>query len=137
MISKAALSTLAISLLPLAARAHIALWDPAMFGWNDDPNQQNAVEPLADLSFNDWYFRMCSAHRHQSLFLNSSCLSAIFADGEAFRNMPPPAGVFMELPSNGVYHGYTSCNKAQSKYVPSDASSVKHCLIQPSADTPT
>lgn len=93
MISKSTLSAVALGLLPFVAHAHIALWDPAMFGWDEkDPNQQNAVEPLADLSFNDWWLH-----------------------GEAFRNDPPAPGVFMELPSGGVYKGYTSCNKAQSK----------------------
>jgi hypothetical protein len=88
MISKTSLSALFVFTLPLAARAHIALWDDSMFGWNDDPNQMDPALPLADLSFNDWWLH-----------------------GAAYRNAPPKEGKFMELPSGGVYHGYTSCSE--------------------------
>lgn len=102
MISKVSLSTLAMLILPLPALAHIALWDEAMFGWNDDPNQVSfdikpsgrtsltidrlyqaePAYPLADLSFDDWWLH-----------------------GRAYREAPPKDGKFMELPSGGVYHG--------------------------------
>jgi hypothetical protein len=92
MLSKLSLSALALAVFPVAIRAHIALWDEAMFGWEDDPNQSNVVTPLANMAFNDWWLH-----------------------GPDARNKPPKDGKFMELPSGGVYHGYTSCNKQQSK----------------------
>lgn len=61
-----------------------------MFGWNDDPNQVEPAYPLADLSFDDWWLH-----------------------GAAYRNAPPKEGKFMELPSGGTYHGYTSCSESQ------------------------
>ncbi|KAJ9106717.1 hypothetical protein QFC19_003029 [Naganishia cerealis] len=93
MVSKLSISTLSLAFLPVAIRAHIALWDEAMFGWNDDPNQVEPAYPLADMTFDDWWLH-----------------------GKEYRNRPPKADKFMELPSGGVYHGYTSCNKQQSKY---------------------
>ncbi|KAJ9096401.1 hypothetical protein QFC21_005223 [Naganishia friedmannii] len=104
MVSKLSLSALALAVFPVAIRAHIALWDEAMFGWEDDPNQSNVVTPLANMAFNDWWLH-----------------------GPDARNKPPKDGSFMELPSGGVYHGYTSCNKQQSKF--GNIDKEKHATI--------
>ncbi|KAJ9127419.1 hypothetical protein QFC24_000827 [Naganishia onofrii] len=80
MLSKLSLPALALAVFPVAIRAHIALWDEAMFGWEDDPNQSNVVTPLANMAFNDWWLH-----------------------GPDARNKPPKDGKFMELPSGGVF----------------------------------
>lgn len=82
----------------LPALGHLALWDPSkscspygltpgVFGWTDDPNQSDLVEPLDHLPFDQWWF-------HGKI------------------DNPPKDGVFMELPAGGKYSGQIACNSA-------------------------
>ncbi|ALO60293.1 hypothetical protein CNA01560 [Cryptococcus deneoformans JEC21] len=82
-------SALIFMLLPVSA--HIALWDPAMYGWDDDPNQSGPVTPLMDLTFDQWWFH-------------------------GYINSPPANNSIMELPAGGTYHGQVACNKALTSY---------------------
>ncbi|KAL7421844.1 hypothetical protein Q5752_003615 [Cryptotrichosporon argae] len=78
--------------LAAPAAAHIALWDPAMYGWNaSDPNQNDAVTPLYNLTFDEWWFH-------------------------GYIDQPPAADTFMSLPAGGIYHGQVACNKAFTSY---------------------
>jgi hypothetical protein len=56
-----------------------------VFGWTDDPNQSDLVEPLDHLPFDQWWF-------HGKI------------------NNPPKDGLFMELPAGGKYSGQIACN---------------------------
>ncbi|ORY34011.1 hypothetical protein BCR39DRAFT_232913 [Naematelia encephala] len=80
-----------VTTLIAVASAHIALWDEGMYGWTDDPNQNNLVTPLANLTFSEWWF-------HGQI------------------DSPPPDGKVMNLPSGGTYHGQVACNKALTTY---------------------
>ncbi|OWZ60315.1 hypothetical protein C356_00172 [Cryptococcus neoformans c45] len=82
-------SALVFMLLPVSG--HIALWDPAMYGWNDDPNQSDPVTPLMDLTFDQWWFH-------------------------GYIDKPPANNSIMELPAGGTYHGQVACNKALTSY---------------------
>ncbi|WVQ82351.1 hypothetical protein IAT38_004479 [Cryptococcus sp. DSM 104549] len=78
--------------LILPVTAHIALWDPAMYGWDaSDPNQSEPVLPLMNLAFKDWWFH-------------------------GYINKPPADNTFMSLPAGGTYHGQVACNKALTTY---------------------
>jgi len=54
-------------------------------------NQNDAVVPLYQLPFSQWWFH---GYIHQ----------------------PPASGTFMKLPAGGTYHGQVACNKAQTTY---------------------
>ena len=68
---------LAVMALCAPTLAHIALWDPGMYGWTDDPNEWDPVQPLMHLPFSQWWFH-------------------------GYMNTPPADGRFMTLPSGGV-----------------------------------
>lgn len=77
--------------------AHIALWHPSMFGWESDINQVDPVTPLADSTFDQWWFH-------------------------GYKSKPPAAGKIMELPAGGTFKGEVACNKAQTTWVYPDES---------------
>ncbi|WVR07021.1 hypothetical protein IAU60_004060 [Kwoniella sp. DSM 27419] len=83
---------LALASLLLPVKAHIALWDEGMYGWDpNDPNQSEPVLPLMNLNFNEWWFH-------------------------GYINKPPQEGKMMNLPAGGTYHGQVACNKALTSY---------------------
>lgn len=78
--------------LPSIVLAHIALWDPGMYGWDpNNPNQYLPVDPLMNLPMSQWWFH-------------------------GYINTPPPAGAYMTLPAGGTYHGQVACNKDFTSY---------------------
>ncbi|WVW83884.1 hypothetical protein I302_105906 [Kwoniella bestiolae CBS 10118] len=80
----------------VAVKAHIALWDEGMYGWDpNDPNQSEPVLPLMHLPFNEWWFH-------------------------GYIDKPPQDGKFMSLPSGGTYKGQVACNKALTTYGQND-----------------
>ncbi|KGB74552.2 hypothetical protein CNBG_0390 [Cryptococcus deuterogattii R265] len=95
-------SALLFMMLPVSA--HIALWDPAMYGWNDNPNQSDPVTPLMDLPFDQWWFH-------------------------GYIDIPPTNNSIMELPAGGTYHGQVACNKALTSYglIPAQQTSIYAC----------
>lgn len=71
------------------ANAHMSIWVPSMWGSEPgNPNANWAVQPLQDLSFNDWWWH-----------------------GAKSRNDPPPPNVITELPAGGTYDFEITGNK--------------------------
>jgi hypothetical protein len=81
----------------LGVNAHMAIWTPSM--WGREPNNVNAnqaVTPLQDRSFNDWWM-------HGPLSLND----------------PPASDAITQLPAGGTIDFEISGNKAYSSMGPS------------------
>jgi hypothetical protein len=85
-------------LLPLAARAHVALFHPAMWGFNvvaaNDPRwsyDNRPITPLQSYTFKQWWF-------HDQL-----------AD-------PPQAGQFFELPAGQAATAELACAKSATSF---------------------
>lgn len=77
------------------AHAHIAPWGAGMYCKNglsnqDQPNNNEIVNPLWNLTFNDW-------------FMHGQC-----------RNFPPPAGEFLHLPAGGSFTVEMAGNRGQT-----------------------
>jgi hypothetical protein len=58
------------------------MWHPAMYGYNAGA----AAVPLQQMNFNQWWFH-------------------------GYIDQPPAAGVFMDLPAGGTFHGEVHCNR--------------------------
>ncbi|KZW00468.1 hypothetical protein EXIGLDRAFT_830633 [Exidia glandulosa HHB12029] len=90
-------TSLAAALFVTAVEGHIAPWGAGMFCKNgyylsntDQPNNNEVVNPLFNLTFNDW-------------FMHGQC-----------RNFPPPAGEFLNLPAGGSFTVEMAGNRGQT-----------------------
>lgn len=93
-LSISTLSALVLALVVKDTAAHIVLWHDAMFGWDQSNiNQNDAVTPLADMTFDEWWFH-------------------------GYKDKKPAEGKFIELPVGGVFKGEVACNKAQTTWNP-------------------
>ncbi|WVQ72578.1 hypothetical protein IAR50_002136 [Cryptococcus sp. DSM 104548] len=104
MVSPIKLSVALVS-VAASASAHIALWHNASYGYNaSDPNQSDLVQPLQNLTFDEWWF-------HGKI------------------DYPPADGAYMELPSGGTFSGEVACNKALTSWggVPSKQTGEYAC----------
>ncbi|CDZ98469.1 hypothetical protein [Phaffia rhodozyma] len=82
------------------ATAHVALWDPGMYGFN---GSNNAV---ANYDNRD---------PSQPLRLDHALITSEWF-GHGFQHLPPKDGDFMILPAGGTYHGEVSCIRSQTSY---------------------
>jgi hypothetical protein len=96
MIALAILSSLAFA--PLAARAHMSIFHPSMYGFNissgSDPHfsyDNRPVSPLAGYTFDQWWF-----HGHLGF--------------------PPNEGDFFELPAGGKATAEIACTKSATSF---------------------
>ncbi|GFZ47836.1 hypothetical protein JCM24511_05583 [Saitozyma sp. JCM 24511] len=109
----------------VVVKAHIALWDPGMFGLNypyqaDDTsnlawNNNAPVNPLREmdaLTESQWF-------------------------GHGFLGYPPASGNFMTLPSGGTYHGEHGCNRAETSLRNPDISDPLPYYACPAGDGST
>ncbi|KAL7415007.1 hypothetical protein BDY24DRAFT_280039 [Mrakia frigida] len=91
---------LALLLLPVTSFAHLALWDPGMYGFDGNitgvVNFNNNV-PVLPLKA-----------------INNLTVSQWFGNGQM--GFPPAEGVFMELPAGSTYHGEIACNRGLTSH---------------------
>ncbi|TFY82132.1 hypothetical protein EWM64_g1884 [Hericium alpestre] len=79
--------------------AHITIWHPSIFGFNESTAPYRPQDPLIDLPFDQWWF-----------------VSAALFNFHGFLDKPPNPGDVFQLPAGGVAHTELACDKGLTSF---------------------